>query len=102
MGLDYSMQLIMSGVLNVTQVSLRLFPTQTLSHVAQLYLSARRGELTASNLVFHTSLRQIMSPTRRLCFMDFLEPSSFEILETAISDRLPLAHRRNQQLVDNG
>lgn len=84
MGLDYSMQLIMSGVLNVTQVSLRLFPTQT------------------SNLVFHTSLRQIMSPTRRLCFMDFLEPSSFEILETAISDRLSLAHRRNQQLVDNG
>lgn len=84
MGLDYSMQLIMSGVLNVTQVSLRLFPTQT------------------SNLVFHTSLRQIMSTTRRLCFMDFLEPSSFEILETAISDRLSLAHRRNQQLVDNG
>lgn len=84
MGLDYSMQLIMSGVLNVTQVSLRLFPTQT------------------SNLVFHISLRQIMSPTRRLCFMDFLEPSSFEILETAISDRLSLAHRRNQQLVDNG
>lgn len=29
MGLDYSMQLIMSGVLNVTQVGLGLFPPPT-------------------------------------------------------------------------
>lgn len=51
MGLDYSMQLIMSGVLNVTQVRLSLFPPQT------------------SNLV---------SFITRLCVMDFFEPSSFK------------------------
>lgn len=42
MGLNYSMQLVMSGVLNVTQVRLRLFLTQT------------------PNIIFRTSLRQIM------------------------------------------
>lgn len=31
MGLDYSMQLIMSGVLNVTQVCLGLFPPPTVN-----------------------------------------------------------------------
>lgn len=84
MGLDYSMQLIVSGVLNVTQVSLRLLLRQRLI------------------FVFHTSLRQIMpSPSDDIsswylkAFFVVEVSSPIKLWRAQFLTELPLAHRRN-------